>query len=97
MFSDRYLRVIRMANLMFVRCGNTNYFPMISHFIMYMACCSEAEFELTAKKVFTKSTRYGCRMFSDLFVEITIRYIRAVSRPSVLFVWVVEMCMCVLT
>ena len=67
-----------MANLMFVRCGNSNYFPMMAHFIIYMSCCSEAEFVFTAKKVFTKSTRYGCRMFSDLFVEICIKYIRAV-------------------
>ena len=70
---------MRMANLMFVRCGNTNYFPMMAHFILYMCCCSEAEFELTCKRVFTKSSRYGCRMFSDLFVEMVIKYIRAVG------------------
>ena len=36
----------------------------------------EAEYFFAAKKAFTKSTRHGCHMFSDLFVEITIKYIR---------------------
>ena len=56
-----YNHILILANLMFVRCGNTSYFPMIAEFIAYFSCCSEAEWAFTAKKVFTKATRNGTR------------------------------------
>ena len=58
---DTYNHILILANLMFVRCGNTSYFPMIAEFIAYFSCCSEAEWAFTAKKVFTKTTRNGTR------------------------------------
>lgn len=43
-----YNRILIFANLMFVRCGNTTYFPMMSEFILYYCCCSDAEWIFTA-------------------------------------------------
>ena len=49
----------------------------MAHVILHLCTCSDTEYALYEEECFTKSTRNGCRVFSDLFVELTIKLIRS--------------------
>jgi hypothetical protein len=71
-----YLRLLRAANIIYATSNATGYVPLIASEILWSIMRSPGEAEFYRRKIFTKSSRFGTRMFSDLFIEMTVKYIR---------------------